>query len=142
KGLVRKRLRGVNELLDGGDALVRGLHRLHGVRFSVQKVAEVRSAALEGLRGEEAVRIVERRVDLLARRETVRGLREEFGSVLEREQVLTHASGESNITHSSSPFLGWTHKAISVLEIENPDLTREKLMAGYTGAGICGRNAA
>src|SRR5581483_586273 len=101
KGLVRKRLRGVHKLLNGGDALVRGLHRLHGVRFSIQKIAEVRSAALQALRREEAVRIVERRVDLLARRETGRGLREQIGRVLECEQILTHASGESNITHSS-----------------------------------------
>ena len=81
----------LHQLGERGDALVRRAQRLLRLADRVEQGVEVAGAVAEGLRGEEVRRIVERRVDLLASRQTVLGRGHQVGGVLEREQVLPNS---------------------------------------------------
>src|SRR5207244_2637640 len=64
--LVGDRFRGVDQLLQRGDAGVGGLQHLHTVADPVEQVTDVAGAVVEPLSREEVGGIVERRIDLLA----------------------------------------------------------------------------
>src|SRR5204863_7795697 len=69
----------LDELGDRRNAVVRGLNRLDRTAHRVQQAAEVACTVAQRLRSEEVARIVERRVDPLAGREThLRLLNEAF----------------------------------------------------------------
>jgi hypothetical protein len=97
--LVGDRLRGIDQLLQRGDAGVGGLQDLHAVADAVEQIADVAGAVVETLRREIVGRVVERRVDLLAGRETVLGGGEKIRGRLQREQVLANRSGKNNTGH-------------------------------------------
>ena len=100
--MVANRLRGIDQLLQRGDAGVGGLQDLHAVANAVQKVADVAGAVIEP-RGREIVgRVVERRVDLLTGREAILRRGEQCGRGLEREKVLANRRRENNVGHVSS----------------------------------------
>src|SRR4029078_11605768 len=90
QGLVGDRLRGIDQLAQRGDAGVGGLQDLHAVADAIEEVVDVAGAAIERLSGEEVGGIVERRVDLVTRRQTILRGREEIRSRLQRKQVLTN----------------------------------------------------
>ena len=94
--LVGDRLRGVDQLLQRGDAGVGGLQHLHAVADTVEEVVDVAGARIERLRGEEVGGVIERRVDLLAGGKAVLRGREQIGGRLQREQVLANRRRENN----------------------------------------------
>ena len=106
QGLVGLGLCRFRQLGDVGDALIGSLHRLHNLAHVIEQGAQILGAVVEAGSGEEGVRIVERRVDLLAGRELVLHARHEIGSLLQGEQVLPYGGGQSNISHLCVPFLG------------------------------------
>jgi hypothetical protein len=69
--------------LQRGDAGIGGLQDLHAVADAVQEAADVAGAVVEGLRGEIAGRVIQRRVDGVARGEVVLGGGEEGCSRLQ-----------------------------------------------------------
>src|SRR6185437_3747821 len=99
--LVGNRLGVGDQALQRGDAGVGGLQDLHAVPDAVQQVVDVAGAVVKSLRREIAGRIVERRVDLVARGEVVLGGREQLGGRLQREQVLANRGGEDDTGHFS-----------------------------------------
>ena len=68
-----------------------------GITVFPEQRVQVAGAIVERLRGEEADRIVESGVDLLAGRQTILRLRHQVGRVLQREQVLPNAGGKSDV---------------------------------------------
>ena len=94
--LVGDRLRGIDQLLQRGDAGVGGLQNLHAVADAVEQIVDVAGAVVEALRGEEVGRIVERGVDLLAGRKAVLRGGEQVRGGLEREQVLANRCREND----------------------------------------------
>ena len=100
--LVGDRLRGIDQLLQRGDAGVGGLQHLHAVADAVEQIVDVAGAVIEALRGEEVGRVVERRVDLLAGGEAVLRGGEQIGGRLQREQVLANRRRKNNTGHVSN----------------------------------------
>ena len=101
QGLVGDRLRGVDQLLQRGDAGVGGLQHLHAVADTVEETVDVTGACIERLRGEEVGRIIEGRVDLLAGGKAVLRGRQQVGGRLQRKQVLANRGRENNTGHVS-----------------------------------------
>ena len=88
--LVGNRLRGVDQLLQRGDAGVGRLQDLHAVADAIEQVADVAGAVIEALRREIVGGIVESGIYFSAGRKTVLRGGEQIGGRLERKQVLTN----------------------------------------------------
>ena len=85
--LAGQRLRGLDQLRDRRNAVIRGLQRLDCIGHRVQQRTEVARTVVQRLRGEEVGRIVERGVDLLPGGETHLGLLDEAFRRLQIKQV-------------------------------------------------------
>ena len=92
--LVGDRLRGIDQLLERGDAGVGGLQDLHAIADAVEQVVDVAGAGIEAGAVKKLVGLSSARVDLLAGGETVLGGREQIGGALQREQVLANRGRE------------------------------------------------
>jgi hypothetical protein len=71
----------------------------------VEQRVEVGRAVLQRSRSEEVGRIVESRIDLLARGESVLRNAHQVRSILESEQVLPHAGRENDVTHDKTSLI-------------------------------------
>src|SRR6185437_11542617 len=94
QNLIGNRLRGVDQLLQRGQAGVGGLQHLYAVADAVEQTADVVGAIVERGGGEIIRRVVEGRVDLLAGGKTVLRLRQQVGGGLQREQILANGCRE------------------------------------------------
>src|SRR6185437_8371761 len=101
--LVGDRLGGSDQALQRGDAGVGGLQHLHAVADAVEQIVDVAGAVIERSRGEEAGRVVQRGVDLVAGGEVVLRGGEQRSGGLQREQVLANRCGKHNTGHGSYP---------------------------------------
>src|SRR3954454_19495423 len=101
--LVGNRLCAVDQLNQRGDAGVGGLEHLHAVGNAIEQIVDVAGAVVERLGREEVGGVVERRVHLLASRQTGLGGGEQVGGGLEGEQVLTNRGGENDTGHDCYP---------------------------------------
>src|SRR5260370_669818 len=97
--LARDRLRGIDQLLQRGDAGIRSLQDLHAVADAVEQIGDVAGAVVETLRGEEVGRVVERRVDLPASGKTVLRGGKQIRGGLQREQGLANRSRKNKTRH-------------------------------------------
>ena len=95
--LVGDRLRGIDQLLQRGDAGVGGLQNLHAVADAVEQIVDVAGAVVEPLGGEEVGRVVESGVDLLAGGKAVLRGGKQIGGRLKRQQVLPNRGRENDI---------------------------------------------
>src|ERR1019366_2708015 len=86
--LAGNRLRGIDQLLQRGEAGVGSLQHLHAVADAIEQIADVAGSVVERLRGEVVGRVVERRVDLVAGGKAVLRGGEQLRGRLQREQVL------------------------------------------------------
>src|SRR5439155_6915712 len=100
--LVGDRFRGIDQLLQRGEAGVGGLQNLHAIADAVEQVADVVGAVVETLRREIVGRVVESGVDLLARGKAVLRGGEQIRGRLQRQQVLANRGGENNAGHGSN----------------------------------------
>ncbi len=82
--LVGDRLRRVDQLLQRCQAGVGRLQDLHAIADTIEQIPDVAGAIVERLRREKIGRIVERRVDALAGRQTALSGGEKIGSRLKR----------------------------------------------------------
>src|SRR5262249_30278298 len=82
---------------------VGGLEDLHAVADAIEEIVDVACTRIERGSGEEVGRVVEGSVDLLARRETALGRREQLCGRLQRQQVLANRRRENDIRHN--PYL-------------------------------------
>src|SRR6266446_6791626 len=97
--LVGERFRGVDQLLQRSNAGVGSLQDLHAVADAVEQIVDVAGAVVKTLRREEVGRVVERRVDLVARCEAVLRGGEKIRGGLQREEVLANRGRENNAGH-------------------------------------------
>src|SRR5258708_28222536 len=97
--MLGERLRGIDKLLQRGDAGVGSLQNLHAVADAVEQIGDVAGAVIKTLRGEEVGRVVERRVDLVTRCESVLRGGEKIRGGLQREEGPANRSRENNARH-------------------------------------------
>ena len=102
QNLVGDRLRGIDQLLQRGQASVRRLKDLHAIADAIEQTIDVAGAVIERGSGEEVGRVVERGVDLLAGSKAVLRGCQQIGGRLQGQQVLANGRRENDIGH------GWT----------------------------------
>src|SRR6202012_3001365 len=101
--LVGDRLGAGDQALQRGDAGVGGLQDLHAVADTVEQIGDVAGAVVERGGGEEAGRVVQRGVDLVAGGEVVLRGGEQRSGRLQRKQVLANRCRENNASHNYTP---------------------------------------
>ena len=98
--LVGDRLGAGDQALQRGDAGVGGLQDLHAVADAVEQIGDVAGAVVQRRCGEEAGRVVQRGVDLVAGGEVVLRGGEQRSGGLQREQVLANRGRKNNTGHN------------------------------------------